>query len=173
MAADAAKHPTKQWATTGSSRWAAPAAPPNLLRRRDGNGMAGSRDAAVGALGRCHVLSGPRAIHRYAYCGGNARGDQLGSSYSGTILLPERRRSQLLRDLPDGPQVCRSTRTSRPISLAKEVPPRRERDLILLPHVLSYPGTPRQAWNEVQPIATPGAGTSSRVSRLAEPTSQA
>ena len=67
----------------------------------------------------------------------------IGSSYSGTVLLPERRRSQLMRDLPDGPQVCRSTRTSRPISLAKEVPPRRERDLILLPHVLSYPGTPR------------------------------
>ena len=67
----------------------------------------------------------------------------------------------------------RSTRTSRPISLAKEVPPRRERGLILLPHVLSYPGTPRQAWNEVKLIVTPGAGTSSRVSRLAEPMSQA
>ena len=61
----------------------------------------------------------------------------------------------------------------KPKQLANEVPPRRGRDLILLPHVLPYLGTPRQAWNEVQPLATPDAGTSSRVSRLAEPTSQA
>jgi len=61
----------------------------------------------------------------------------------------------------------------KPKQLANEVPPRRGRDLILLPHVLSYLGTPRQAWNEVQPLATPDAGTSSRVSRLAEPMSQA
>ena len=64
-------------------------------------------------------------------------------------------------------------RTSKPKKLANEVPPRRGRDLILLPHVLSYLGTPRQAWNEVKPLATPGAGTPSRVSRLAEPMPQA
>ena len=53
--------------------------------------------------------------------------------------------------------ACRKVPLST-FSPANEVPPRRGRDLTLLPHVLSYLGTPRQAWNEVQPIATPDAG---------------
>ena len=121
----------------------------------------------------CSELPGPGPFHRYAPRPGMSSSARPCASSTTQGLACFRRSTRTSRISSSKACLCRSTRTSRPISLAKEVPPRRERDLILLPHVLSYLGTPRQAWNEVQPIATPGAGTSSRVSRLAEPTSQA
>ena len=125
------------------------------------------------ALAPFRVLYGPWSFQRYTGSGVGAREDQPGSCYSCRDSASETREDPPKRSRQIKPIFGSQEGTSKPKWLENEVPPRRGRDLILLPHVLPHLGTPRQAWNEVKPLATPDAGTSSRVSRLAEPMSQA